>query len=318
MHAQRGSGLESPMATKSLSRPSSRPLPAAVPAAPVAVRKQAPPKPRPATATPAAAAPAGELDAEARQSALARGIGVLRCFSTAQPALGSKDLIERSGLPKPTAFRTIQTLREIGLLQYSEKRGRYMLAPGLLALCAPLLAGMTIRSLARPMMQELADHAQGQVSLVAGTPSQRPVFVEIAQGRGNPVFRPELGASVSLSRSSSGRAYLVLLDEAERERHVAEAQAADPERAEWLRTRLEDTRRELQAQGFCRNLGELDPITVGVAVPVHVPIDGQYFVFGCVVPSFRLVETPALLDDLGMRLATLVQNVEGALGAGRA
>ncbi len=258
---------------------------------------------------------AGENDGDGRHGALARGIGVLNCFTTAEPALGSKELIERSGLPKPTAFRTIQTLRELGLLQYSEQRGRYLLAPGLLGLCAPLLSGMTIRTLARSLMQELADHAKGQVSLVAGTAVQRPLFVEICQGRGNTVFRPELGTTTSLSRSSSGRAYLSLLPEADRERYLREIGAGDPQRAVWLRGKLEETRRELQADGFCRNLGELDPVTVGVAVPVRMPLDGQYFVFGCSVPSFRLVESPQLLADLGMRLAALVQNIEGALGA---
>ncbi|RYZ12291.1 MAG: IclR family transcriptional regulator [Comamonadaceae bacterium] len=308
------------MATKTPSRAPARATGPGAPPAAAAARKT-PRAARPAPAAKAAAAdqePAGvEAEVEARQSALARGIGVLRCFTTSQPALGSKELIERSGLPKPTAFRTIQTLRELGLLQYSEQRGRYMLAPGVLALCAPLLSGMTIRSLARPMMQELAEHAQGQVSLVAGTVMQRPLFVEICQGRGNTVFRPELGTTTSLSRSSSGRAWLVLLDEPERERHLRELAATDPERAKWLRPKLEQTRKELETQRFCRNMGELDPITVGVAVPVHVPLDGQYFVFGCTVPSFRLVESPQLLDDLGMRLAALVQNVEGALGAGR-
>jgi DNA-binding IclR family transcriptional regulator len=264
-------------------------------------------------AVPVQAATSGEGD-EGRQSPLARGVRLLQCFTMAEPMLASKDLVERSGLPKPTAFRTIQSLRELGLLEYSERRGRYMLGPALLALCPPLLSGMTIRSLARPMMQEFADYAQGLVTVVAGTASQRPVFVEMAQGRGNTVFRPELGTTTSLSRSSSGRAWLVLLDEADRERQLARLGRTDAGRAQWLRPKLDQTRDELQRQGYCRNLGELDPITVGVAVPVHVPIDGCYYVFGCTVPSYRLVESPRLLEDLGMRLATLVQNVEGALG----
>lgn len=255
-----------------------------------------------------------EPEGEGRQSALARGIGVLRCFTAAQPALGAGELIERSGLPKPTAFRTIQVLVELGLLHMPEERGRYMLAPGVLALAAPLLSAMTIRSLARPFMQELADHAQGQVSLVAGTAWQRPLFVEICAGKGNTVFRPELGANSSLSRSAAGRAYLVFLDEAARERHLQALAGTDPERSRWLRQKLEETRRELDARGFCYNRGELDPITVGVAVPIRTPVDGQFFSFGCTVPAFRLHESPILLDDLGLRLAALVQNVEATLG----
>lgn len=291
---------------------------------PLKAGARAPAKASPASRRRSAAAPpdgeevadavVDEAEGEGRQSALARGIGILRCFTAAQPALGSKELIERSGLPKPTAFRSIQTLVELGLLHAPEERGRYMLAPGVLALATPLLSAMTIRSLARPLMQELADHAQGLVSLATGTAAQRPLFVEICAGRGNTVFRPELGSNSSLSRSAVGRAYLVFLDEGSREHHLRELASADPARAQWLRRKLVDTGRELRVQGYCYNRGELDPITVGVAVPVRVLIDGQFHGFGCTVPAFRLNESPKLLDDLGLRLAALVQNVEATLG----
>ena len=33
---------------------------------------------------------------------LARGLEILRCFSPEGPALGNKDLSQRTGLPKPT------------------------------------------------------------------------------------------------------------------------------------------------------------------------------------------------------------------------
>ncbi|TFZ02938.1 IclR family transcriptional regulator [Ramlibacter henchirensis] len=247
-------------------------------------------------------------------SALARGIGLLRCFTPAQPTLGSRELIERSGLPKPTAFRAIQTLVELGLLHSPGERGLYRLAPGVLALSLPLLSAMTIRSVARPLMQELADHVQGLVSLAAGTEQQRPLFVELCAGKGNAVFRPELGSNTSLSRSAAGRAYLVLLDDESRERHLRPMAAADPERAAWLREKLDETRAELARRGYCYNRGELDPITVGVAVPVRTRLDGQFFCFGCTVPSYRLSESPELLNELGLRLATLVQNVSATLG----
>lgn len=298
------------MATKSISlavRSRTAPVSARSARAPHAAPKRKKPQVR-ATA-------AGYVeDGDGRQGALARGIGVLQCFTTEQPAFSSMDLVERSGLPKPTAFRTISKLCELGLLQFSEQRGRYMLAPGLMGLCAPLLAGMAIRPLSRPMMQEFADYAQGLVSLVVGTSRQRPLFVELAQGRGSAAVRPELGTAVSLPRSSSGRAFLGLICEADRKRFLEQIDAADPDRGQWLRAKLEETQNELRNLGYCRNMGELDPVTVGVAVPVRMPIDGQYFVFGCTVPSFRLVQSPALLEDLGMRLASLVQNIEAALG----
>ncbi|WPB58367.1 IclR family transcriptional regulator [Xylophilus sp. GOD-11R] len=254
---------------------------------------------------------------DAPQSALARGIRILRCFTTAEYDLSGKDLVDRSGLPKATAFRLIATLRELGLVHYSERRGKYMLAPGVLSLASPLLASMTIRSIARPLMQEFADYARGQVTLASSTDDERLIFIEAIQGRGNSVSRPEMGTSVSLSKSSTGRAFLTLLPPARLDEAVQGILRQHPERADWLDEKLQQTRDELASLGYCRNQGELHRNTIGVAVPVLRLIDDRRFVFGCTVPAFRLSEEPELLSDLGMRLATLVDSVQTALGTPR-
>jgi DNA-binding IclR family transcriptional regulator len=263
------------------------------------------------------AAPPLAEQQEAPQSALARGIRILQCFSTEEYDLSAKDLIQRSGLPKPTAFRLIGTLRELGLLHYSERRNKYMLAPGVLMLAAPLLAGMTIRSIARPLMQEFADYAEGQVTLAVNIGLDRLVYVETVQGRRNSVFRPELGTTVSLTRAATGRAFLTLLPPEQYKLVMDRILAESPEREQWINTKMQETRTDLATLGYCRNQGELHRNTVGVAVPVRSPIDDQRFIFGCTVPAYRLNESPRLIEDLGMRLATLVHNVQVALGTPR-
>jgi DNA-binding IclR family transcriptional regulator len=251
------------------------------------------------------------------QSALARGIRILRCFSTAEYDLSGKDLVDRSGLPKATAFRLIASLRELGLVHYSERRGKYMLAPGVLSLASPLLASMTIRSIARPLMQEFADYAKGQVTLASSTDDEQLIFIEAIQGRGNSVSRPEIGTSVSLSKSSSGRAFLTLLSPARCDEAVRRILSLHSERSDWLEQKLAQTREELATLGYCLNQGELHRNTVGVAVPVQRLIDDRRFVFGCTVPAYRLSDEKSLLADLGMRLATLVDAVQTALGTPR-
>lgn len=252
---------------------------------------------------------------DAPQSALARGLRILQCFSTEEYDLSAKDLIERSGLSKPTAFRLIGTLRELGLLRYSERRGKYMLAPGILMLAAPLLSSMTIRSIARPLMQELADYAEGQASLAVSTDDQQLIYVETVQGRGNSVFRRELGTHVSLSRTATGRAFLTLLAPEQRQPVLDRIIADNPERADWLHAKMQETASDLETFGYCRNQGELHHNTMGVAVPVRVPIDDQRFIFGCTIAAYRTSENSKIIEDLGMRLASLVHNVQVALGS---
>lgn len=248
------------------------------------------------------------------QSALARGIRVLQCFTTAEPELSGKDLMERTGLPKATLFRIIANLKDLNLLRYSERRSKFTLAPGVLALAAPVLSSMPIRQLARPLMSELANYAQGQVSLAVGDGSQF-IYVELVQGTGSTVYRPEIGTAASLTRTASGRAYLTLLGPDIQLPLIQQLAGGDTEKARWLEEKLAETQHDLATVGFCKNRGELDRDVVGVAVPARTQsMDEQLFIFAVSLPAFYLAQKPDLLDDIGMRLATLVRSVQTALG----
>ena len=135
-------------------------------------------------------------------SALARGINILNCFSPVQYELSAKEIGEKTGLPKPTLSRLLETLSEYGLIRYSDRLSKYVPGAGLLNLSAPVLQRMTIRQIARPLMQELADYISGQVQLVMGSKSKM-CYVEIAQGANSKIYRPEVGVRMSISRTST-------------------------------------------------------------------------------------------------------------------
>ena len=98
-------------------------------------------------------------------SALVRGVSILRCFSNKCQELSAKELMDLTGLPKPTLFRLTDTLCELGLLRYSERLSKYVPGLGLLQLSSPVLTRMALRQFARPHMQALADLTEGQVQL---------------------------------------------------------------------------------------------------------------------------------------------------------
>lgn len=257
--------------------------------------------------------PPADTDGESRLvSALARGVSILNCFSPTVQELSSRELMERTGLAKPTLFRLLDTLCELGLLHYSERLSRYVPGVGLVNLAAPALARMTVRQLARPAMQELADLIAGQVELIVGN-GNALTYVEIAQGVGSHVFRPEVGTRVSISRTGSGRGYLLLMPEPEREAYLAQLRAADPARADWLQQRLADAARDLQEHGFCRGHRDLHREVESVAVPMRARRDGEAWIFAASVPVFS-PQSKQIEEDIGPRLVSLVRNVEGAIG----
>ena len=90
-------------------------------------------------------------------SALVRGVSILGCFTNKRQELSGKELMELTGLPKPTLFRLTETLCELGLLRYSERLSKFVPGIGLLNLASPVLARMRMRQFARPQMMELAN-----------------------------------------------------------------------------------------------------------------------------------------------------------------
>ena len=86
------------------------------------------------------------MEADAKLvSALVRGVSILRCFSSKRQELSARELMELTGLPKPTLFRLTETLCELGLLRFSERLSKYVPALGLLQLSSPVLARMALR-----------------------------------------------------------------------------------------------------------------------------------------------------------------------------
>lgn len=246
-------------------------------------------------------------------SALVRGVAILRCFSNKCQERSARELMELTGLPKPTLFRLTETLCELGLLRYSERLSKYVPGLGLLELSSPVLTRMALRQFARPHMQALADLTEGQVQLGVGYRRQL-CLVELANGMGNTVFRQEIGVPTSLSRTATGRAYLLGMAEDERQAYLQDLQHKDPQRAAWLDGRLADAREDLARHGFCRSHGDLHREIESIAVPMSQPQDGELWVFAVSVPVFSPLYTK-LETDLGPRLRTLVRSVESVLGS---
>ena len=109
--------------------------------------------------------PIAELDPEeaARDrnfvTALARGLEVLRAFRVGNQPMGNQELAEITGLPKPTVSRLTYTLTRLGYLSYNERIGKYRLGSAVLTLGYSMLAGLTVRDIARPLLQEIADYS---------------------------------------------------------------------------------------------------------------------------------------------------------------
>ena len=243
---------------------------------------------------------------------LARGLEVLRCFTPLEPMLGNKEISVRTGLPKPTVSRLTYTLTKLGYLRHNMRLGKYQLGSAVLSIGYPLLASMSARQIARPVMKELADYCNGSVSM-GMRDRLSMVYVESCRSGNGIATLPDIGTAVPIAQSVIGRAFIASCTPPEREAVLNQMKVKEPEMHRKNRPQIDKAMEEIRNRGFCVSLGELRREVFAVGAPMRRTVDGEVMAFNCTVPAFML-KKGQLEDDLGPRLVAMVRNIESALG----
>ena len=245
-------------------------------------------------------------------NALARGLEVLRCFRPGEVYLTNAELAKRTAIPKPTISRLTYTLTKLGYLAYSEALGKYQLGAGVLALGYRMLSNLDVRQLARPMMGQLAEHAQASVSLGIRDRLSM-VYIETCRSSANVTLRLDVGARIPLATTAMGKALLCVLPQPERDYLLDHVRLHDEEKWPRIKAGVEQGFRDYQERGFCISAGEWQTDVHAVGVPM-LGVDGEpVMAFNCGGPAF-LLPREKLEGDLGPRLVQLVKQVETNLG----
>nr|WP_232923638.1 IclR family transcriptional regulator [Pseudomonas synxantha] len=242
-------------------------------------------------------------------TALARGLELLRCFTPEESVLGNLELSRKCRLPKPTVTRLTKTLMSLGYLRQERHSGKYQLDVGVLGLGYAMLSNLSIRSIALPLMEEMARYAQAAVAMTSRDRLQM-VYLDVVQGEGNTTMRRQIGSRLSLPQSSAGRACLAAMPETEREFLLEHIRSKDPANWPTIRKGLERAFRDFEDYGYCLTIGEWQKDVNSVAVPL---VHAQYGVlaFNCGGPSFHMTREK-LEDDIGPRLINMVNNINAA------
>jgi DNA-binding IclR family transcriptional regulator len=261
---------------------------------------------------PAPARGARAADADRKfVTALARGLEVLRAFTSTDGLLGNGEIAERTGLPKPTVSRLTYTLTSLGYLRHVERLGKYQLAPATLALGYSALANMRIRQIARGEMQALADYAGASVAL--GTRDRLDlIYVEHCRSKRGVMLRLSLGSRIPIATTAMGRALIAGLPETERDWLMGYMKRQEGKRWPRVRAGIERAIGDVAARGFTLAIGEWERDINAVGVPLIAPDGSGAFAFNCGAPAFQFTRE-RLESDIGPRLVNMVRNVEADL-----
>ena len=242
---------------------------------------------------------------------LAKGLEVLRAFEVASPALGNREIAQRTGIGRPTVVRLTRTLALLGYLKYHEPTARYRLAAPVLSFGYPLLCQLGVRQLARPHMQELADFARGAVSL-AMRGGDELVLIESCVDKNAPSGRPDVGATRQFADTSLGHTYYSATSDAERAEIEAMLKARDAQGWPALRRQLAASRKNFQARGYCIVLSPGAGMAA-ISVPLSFMVDDELLIMNCAVAQFHL-QADTLETQIAPRLLNLVRLLQTSVG----
>ncbi|QRF57012.1 IclR family transcriptional regulator [Variovorax sp. UC122_21] len=217
---------------------------------------------------------------------LARGMEVLRVFTSADPVLGNREISDRSGLPKPTVSRITYTLTLLGYLSRDGATQKYRLGPGVLSLGYPLLASMQVRQVARPIMERLARETGCSVNLGMRDRSD-VVYVDTIRTDNTNTHMPDIGSTRPLLAAAIGRALMLACTAPERSAILNRLRLQDAALFQQLRPAWEADQKLFAARGFCHSRGDWKKDIHAVAVPVRVPPRETPLAMNCTLATYR-------------------------------
>jgi DNA-binding IclR family transcriptional regulator len=243
-------------------------------------------------------------------TALGRGLAILRVFESAGDALGNQALAAATGLPKPTVSRLTYTLTRLGYLTYSRVLGKYQLGPAALSLGHMASVTMRIPAVARPHMQQFAEHFGLSVGLGMRNGLDM-VLIGSCHSENMITLRHGAGERLPMAATAMGRAFLTALPDAERAYLMHRLARRAGQRWPEFDKAIERARSDIAASGFCSSLGDWLSDISGVAVPL-VLREGVFAV-NCGGPTFR-VGTERLIREIGPELVVMARNIRQAAG----
>lgn len=243
--------------------------------------------------------------------ALARGLRVMSAYKAKDAPLGNSELAERTGMPAATVSRITHTLTKLGYLSFDEKRETYDIGGSTLALGHLALARISLRRVALPLMQQLADRSNANVGL-GMRDRKMMLYVETCEGSALVGLRLYPGSRIPIASSAMGRAYLSAMPEAEREALLAELAPQFGDEWATVRRGVDKAVRDIARNGFCTSLGEWQKDIHGVAVPLVDPTRGTVYAINLGGPAYMLGERD-IFEEYGPMLLDVRNQISNTL-----
>jgi len=238
-------------------------------------------------------------------SILVRTLGILECLAAHPEGMALKRIAERLDMPASAAHRLLTDLVALGYVRQARDHGDYVLTTKLVAMALDFMGAAGIVDFAQPVLDRLAAQS-GEFVRLAVHDRDRLTWVARAQGaRSGLVYQPDIDATVRLSCTATGQAWLMTLNDDEALAMVARQGYGQPAEygpdAPTSPQRLAKLLAEARKRGYAMTVEMFSPGMASMALPVFRPGEAPVGVLSIAGPSIRLTpkSMAALLPLLG-------------------
>lgn len=204
-----------------------------------------------------------------RIPAVDRAIQVLECLVAHGSVASLRDLTQRLSIPRSTVYRILNSL-EAGGLVTREAAGAYALGARLIRLAQAVPRGFDLVTVARPIIDRLAQDAGAAVKLSVFDDGMA-VVVAVAPGPGAYSLITQVGRRFPLHAGGASKVLAAFLPAGELERFQRQHLESFTERTITNREAFAKALAEIRARGWGEDTGEYAPGICSVAAPVFGP-----------------------------------------------
>jgi DNA-binding IclR family transcriptional regulator len=242
-----------------------------------------------------------------------KAIGLLTEVGRSKTPMRLVDLVESSGLSKTVCFRLLATLESEGMLRRDVAGGAYMPGLRLIELAGRSLAGNTLRSLAAPVMDEVARMTGDSVILFV--PSKLAAMC-IERRDGNAPVRPagvDIGESLQFNTGGAPLALLSFMANEDRERFLS---GALPQPTNRSMVNVVDLRKRIvQVRKAGYAVGDEDAIEYVVAVGAPIFGRNQSLLGALSVGGIKPRYTAQKIREIAVIVCEATTRISSMLGA---
>ncbi len=243
--------------------------------------------------------------------AVTRAVGLLKAFSDARPAWRLSDLAKNARLHKATAHRLLAALEREGMVTRDPSGELYRLGPEAIALGARAARASDLRALARPSLLALSA-ATGETATLDVPVEGDMLILDEVPGAALVGASPEIGTRWPAHATSTGRAVLAMLGEAEQRALVRGRLSRHTDRTITSPAALARELVRVRRRGYAVAAEELERGYVAVGAAVRDQ-HGRPIAALCVGgPALRFAA--ARIPELGARVRDAADRVSAQLG----